>query len=265
MTKQHWSKFFWADWESDEGLRQCSLAAQGLWMRMLCICAKGEPHGYLSIRGEPLDATGVVRAVGHPEAEVVTLIAELERWGVFSRDRSGRIFSRRLVRDAEKSRIATKHGKQGGNPSLLNPTLNPDDNPSLASGSWHLEFEKWYERYPHKIGRGAAEKSFLRARETASLESLCKGLEHYIASKPADRPWCNPATWLNQQRWLDRPADGGPAQASQENIERTWTSLLEREARDGQWTSTRVQKSDIPADFITRWQSTRQMQQEAAE
>jgi hypothetical protein len=24
--------------------------------------------------------------------------------------------------------------------------------------------------------------------------------------KTDDRPWCNPATWLNQERWADQPA-----------------------------------------------------------
>jgi hypothetical protein len=101
--KLPWSKFFWADWESDEGLRQCSLAAQGLWMRLLCICAKGDPRGYLTVRGEPLDITGIARAIGVPEPEAAHLMAELDHWGVFSRDRKGRIFSRRLVRDEKKS------------------------------------------------------------------------------------------------------------------------------------------------------------------
>jgi hypothetical protein len=31
------------------------------------------------------------------------------------------------------------------------------------------------------------------------------GLEKYIA-KTDDRPWCNPATWIHQDRWNDQPA-----------------------------------------------------------
>lgn len=113
-----WSKFFWSDWESDERLRQCSLAAQGLWMRMLCICAKGEPTGYLAIAGNPLDASGVARSAGITKDEAESLMAELEAWGVFSRDRKGRIYSRRMVKDVKKSKTAQKNGKHGGNPDL---------------------------------------------------------------------------------------------------------------------------------------------------
>lgn len=31
-------------------------------------------------------------------------------------------------------------------------------------------------------------------------------MQRYIATKPPDRNWCNPATWLNQERWRDEPA-----------------------------------------------------------
>jgi hypothetical protein len=31
------------------------------------------------------------------------------------------------------------------------------------------------------------------------------GLEAYV-DKTDDRPWCNPATWLNEGRWDDQPA-----------------------------------------------------------
>jgi hypothetical protein len=67
------------------------------------------------------------------------------------------------------------------------------------------DFDVWYKLYPHKIGKADAKKSFKRAK--ATLEELTLGLKRYIESKPADRPWCNPATWLNQERWKDQPAD----------------------------------------------------------
>lgn len=76
------------------------------------------------------------------------------------------------------------------------------------------EFDVWYALYPHKVGKGAARKSFTAARRKAPLERLIEGLRHYIASKPADREWCNPATWLNQERWNDQPAPIFVPQAS---------------------------------------------------
>ena len=102
MTGTVWGKFFWQDWESDEALRQCSLAAQGLWMRMLCICAKSEAVGYLAVAGNPLDAELLARHVGDARETIDPLLFELENWHVFSRDRRGWIYSRRMIRDTKK-------------------------------------------------------------------------------------------------------------------------------------------------------------------
>ena len=112
MAELPWSKFFWSDWEADQGLRLCSLAAQGLWMRILCVCAKGEPRGFLAINGQPLDATGVARLCGITAAEASTLMDELELNGVFSRDRRKWIYSRRMIKDAKKSAEGKKSARK---------------------------------------------------------------------------------------------------------------------------------------------------------
>lgn len=65
-------------------------------------------------------------------------------------------------------------------------------------------FDQFWEKYPHKIGKRAALKAFGKAR--VPLEALLLGIDRYIAEKPRDRPWCNPATWLNQGRWEDQPS-----------------------------------------------------------
>ncbi|RVD55585.1 hypothetical protein EN828_27700 [Mesorhizobium sp. M2D.F.Ca.ET.185.01.1.1] len=118
MSGTIWSKFFWSDWESDPNLRLCSLAAQGLWMRMLCIAAAHEPIGYVAIAGKGLDEAALARLSGCPEAELGALLAELEQNRVFSRDRRGRVYSRRMIADARKARVARRNGLKGGNPSL---------------------------------------------------------------------------------------------------------------------------------------------------
>ena len=111
--KDPWSKFFWSDWEADQGLRLCSLAAQGLWMRMLCVCARHEPKGYLAINGNPLVVEDIARLAGVAETEAGILMEELDRNGVFSRNRSGCIYSRRMVRDEKRSKEGRKWKKQG--------------------------------------------------------------------------------------------------------------------------------------------------------
>lgn len=135
MSGTIWSKFYWADWESDPALRLCSLAAQGLWMRMLCIASAHDPIGYVAVAGRGLDETALARMTGCSESEAANLLGELDRNGVFSRDRNGRIFSRRMVMDAKKAAIARKNGKNGGNPSLRKQKGNPaSDNPQDKGG-----------------------------------------------------------------------------------------------------------------------------------
>lgn len=91
---------------------------------------------------------------------------------------------------------------------------NPIPPSPPKGGSSPAEFDDWYRHYPHKVGRGQAERAFPAARRQASLEALIEATQRY-AAKTDDRPWKNPATWLNGKCWLDAPAaQPPPRQAS---------------------------------------------------
>jgi hypothetical protein len=115
-----WSKFFWNDWENDPALRLCSFAAQGFWMRLLCIAAKSNPTGFVAVAGRPCSSTDIARLSGASEQEVESLLGELSRNGVFSRDAKGRIYSRRMVRDNRQRQKLAQIGAKGGQASFLN-------------------------------------------------------------------------------------------------------------------------------------------------
>jgi uncharacterized protein YdaU (DUF1376 family) len=68
-------------------------------------------------------------------------------------------------------------------------------------------FAEFWVAYPHKVGKHAAETAFAKVRQRGSVSfaDLMAGLDRYVKSKPLDRAWCNPATWLNQGRWTDEP------------------------------------------------------------
>lgn len=123
MSGTTWSKFYWSDWQSDPALRLCSYAARGLWMDLLCIAAAHDPIGYVAVAGRALDETSIARLTGGQESEVRALLGELDRAGVFSRDRQGRIYSRRMVKDARKAATARNQGKEGGNPTIRRGTV----------------------------------------------------------------------------------------------------------------------------------------------
>jgi hypothetical protein len=134
-----WMKFFPADWRSDPKLRVCSPAARGLWMDMICLMHEAEPYGHLLVNRKPPTDTQLGALTGIASSTVRTLLSELEEAGVFSRNRSGVIYSRRMVADAKKAETARKNGQKGGNPNLCNnkdfpPSDNPPDNPGVNGG-----------------------------------------------------------------------------------------------------------------------------------
>jgi hypothetical protein len=98
-----------------------------MWMRMLCIAAKASPIGYVTVNGQPLDLPVLARLCGCLEGEATVLIGELDRNGVFSRDRKGRIYNRRLVKDAQRMAVARENGKDGGNPEIRRGTVPKAD------------------------------------------------------------------------------------------------------------------------------------------
>ena len=67
------------------------------------------------------------------------------------------------------------------------------------------EFEEFWKLYPNKVGKPKAKISFSQARKRADLQTIMDGLQRYVG-KTDDRPWCNPTTFLNQDRWGDEPA-----------------------------------------------------------
>ncbi|MDQ0505966.1 hypothetical protein [Xanthobacter agilis] len=86
------------------------------------------------------------------------------------------------------------------------PTHPPDDD-------WPRDFQDLFWRaYPHRVGKSDALAKLDRIRKSrrVTFAKLMSGLDAYIASKPPDRQWCNPATWLNQGRWDDEPNIAAP-------------------------------------------------------
>lgn len=68
------------------------------------------------------------------------------------------------------------------------------------------DFDVFWKAYPHKVGKGDAIKSFKAAIKKTTIDEIIKAIHRYVQTKPPDRPYCNPSTWLNQERWNDEPA-----------------------------------------------------------
>lgn len=76
--------------------------------------------------------------------------------------------------------------------------------PAVRKGETGEAFARFWQAWPNKVGKPAAERAFKKVAD--ELDAILAGIERYIANKPCDRPWLNPATFLNQRRWEDQPA-----------------------------------------------------------
>lgn len=239
-----WFKFYPSDWRADPALRMCSIGARGLWMEMLCVMHEAEPRGSLLVHGNSVSERQLAGLAGCSLKEATGFIEELEAAGVFSRD-NGAIYSRRMRRDDEKAERDKANGRSGGNPALkrgVNPpdkaqkpearsqssdaaasdagemqpevetplrlqpaTAGMSPNPAIRS---HADgFARFWQAYPHKVGKQDAEKAFILVmkRGAVPLDQMLAALDRYVRTKPPDRSWCNPGTWLRQGRWDDEP------------------------------------------------------------
>lgn len=103
--------------------------------------------------------------------------------------------------------------------------------PCVVSSPAREGFADFWNAYPHKVGKRDALKAFERAAARAPLETIFAGLRAYVA-KTDDRPWCNPSTWLNQDRWEDAPAEPPRQQArGSPPREKTMTEAIDERLR----------------------------------
>jgi hypothetical protein len=95
-------------------------------------------------------------------------------------------------------------------PSKTQPTLPPSP-PKGGSSPKSDGFNRFWEAYPRKVGKGAARKAYaraaakLRAEDREPLPTILTALDRV---KPTwDEPEFIPhaSTWLNEERWDDEP------------------------------------------------------------
>lgn len=118
MSNQRpWMKFYPTDWRGDQALRVVSLGARGLWIECMCIMHEATPYGHLIINGRAVTDAQLAALAGTTPDQIAALLNELETAGVFSRNRNGAIYSRRMTRDEKKRKDGEKTQKNGTLPT----------------------------------------------------------------------------------------------------------------------------------------------------
>lgn len=208
-------------------LRDCSLAARGLWIECLGLMHEATPRGYLVLGAEPVTVERLALLVGRPLKEVRTALGELQRAAVPSRDEHGTVYSRRMVRDTEKSEAAAASGARGGNPALKGVDKGLDIRLLIPAGAQTRDlgsgisggeatddkpedltaarFETFWDAYPLKQNKKAAERAFGKIKPDHELLAV---LLDAIRRQKLGRQWQqgvvpHASTWLNNERWKD--------------------------------------------------------------
>lgn len=157
------------------------------------------------------------------ERTIQTALKALESKGQITRDQRPGVGCKYAVHPRSDCTPAATAPVQGTTrtPAATAPNTSRNTNPSEAkasSGIVRPAFNQFWEAYPHKIGKLKARRAYDTARKATgekrlpALPDLLTAVRSY-AAKDDDRPWCNPATWLNQGRWLDEaptPTGQGP-------------------------------------------------------
>lgn len=160
MSASQRTNWFWSDWLGDQAVRRLTPAERGVWIDLLALAAAASPVGYVcDDRGRPLTLDAIARVTNASSVdELAKLIAGILDKGAASRDRSGRLFNRRMVRDAElaakKAALSAKRAVSGLNGAkatklryFTNPSL-PQQVPRQLPG--HLPRETLVNPFPKK-------------------------------------------------------------------------------------------------------------------
>jgi len=100
--------------------------------------------------------------------------------------------------------IATSPPDEGQR-TLSSSSAKPTSKAAQAK-QFEAEFENiFWPAFPNKKAKLRARPAFVKARQKASLQAIMDGLRRYIETKPPQREWLHPTTFLNQERWADEP------------------------------------------------------------
>jgi hypothetical protein len=97
--------------------------------------------------------------------------------------------------------------------SELHHRTSPREKDSLRESCARVprgSFERFWTIWPNPKSESKARAIFANlCRDEKTLDAIIAGVHLYIETKPYDRDWMNPITFLLQRRWEDEPAPTG--------------------------------------------------------
>jgi len=183
QKKRPWFKWYPSDWRGEPTLRLCSRGARSVWVDMLGLMHDSPLVGYLLINGKKPTPDQLARVLGDDIRDLSKWLDELAGAGVYSETDDGIVYSRKMVRDAERSEFGRAEvAKRGGawgektksekrvpktapnhdpnrgadgdaltlvpNSNSTLPSVGPVPGPGGGRNQYPEDFEKFWSAYP---------------------------------------------------------------------------------------------------------------------
>jgi len=90
-------------------------------------------------------------------------------------------------------------------------------------------FEEFWDRYPRRIGKAAARKSYAKAMKATTHDEIMFGLSQQMPSLASREQQYipHPSTWLNQERWNDEPDHNASRNGTHARADRPGTGMAQ--------------------------------------
>jgi hypothetical protein len=210
VPKQPAFQFYPGDWAKDAKLRRCSLLAKGAWIEMILISFDCDERGRFADGDRPWSDDEIASAIHGDQQDALNGLKELLDKGVATRDESGAVICRRVVRDEEwrrgnrqrQSRFRDRHAED-----------EPKSESKPKPAERFADFWNAYPRSPRKKEKAKCEQRW----RTWGLDKHADVVLQRLAEDAQSKQWQDeqfipaPFTWLNKKRWLDDPADSREA------------------------------------------------------
>jgi hypothetical protein len=124
--------------------------------------------------------------------------------------------SKRRVMDSERKRSVRKMSANDADKKRTREEKRREDINHTNSDAAERRFDAFWIAYPKKVGKDAASKAFKKRKVDGELfgkmlDAIEKQKQTPAWTKDAGQFIPNPATWLNQGRWMDQSDDDGAA------------------------------------------------------
>ena len=119
--------FYVGDWRKDMAIQSLSYYHRGVWFELLLLMHCSEQRGRLTVNCRPMSNASLARLLGLTEGEAKDAIDVLIANGVASRDATGTLVNRRMVREEERRDKLRDNGSKGGSKAQANRQATLED------------------------------------------------------------------------------------------------------------------------------------------